>query len=293
MAVPPVIQQVQRLRGMGFTPFPLRPATKLPYGGSLHQADKSWFHADDNIGLFTGSPNGLVVADADSPESQAYLTKQLQRTGWYSFLTIVRTPSRSGLHFWLKIPERPAWAQAYYKLPKHVGSGEFRCNKPAYVVAPGSTLPMGSYEFVQGSLEYFVNEQPVAEWVSFAWMLPPHALVPRAKRSERAVQDLPTFAYVAEPGVLRLFDVLRDAQPGQPITKVDFRSGDSLPSQYGSRSEAETGLVIGLVLAGWSWEQIAERFAQENPGHYAARRDPEVYLERVYDYVLGLVLEKA
>ncbi len=195
------------------------------------------------------------------------------------------------MHFWLRVYNKPEWVQTYYKLPASVGGGEFRFRRPAYVVAPGSRIPEGEYQFVQGSPSLFTR-QPELEYMSLSWALPQHALFETlAHRSgPGAVPDMGDMrpAYINAPPILRLLDFLRSAESA-PVPKVSQR-GTVLPLKYGSRSEAEQALVFGLVSAGWDFDQVVELFDREQPGHYAATPSPEAYLKSTYIKAVTLYL---
>lgn len=275
-----VIDLVKEYTECGFSPFPLKEMTKYPLTGIPLDDAPTWgFSSRSNIGLFAGSKNGFVVLDADSEQTKKAVLSKFFSMGLLSWLTIVHTPKRNGLHFWLKVFDVPDTAQAYYKLEQeHIGSGELRLKKPSYVLAPGSKIPEGEYEFSQGSCRYFFDSQPALSWSDIAWVLPTY------KQAVAVRADAPiNRRYNPRPKVLRLMEILQVADSDDRIPFINFGTGElAADKYYGSRSEAEYALVLGLILAGWSFEQIEDIFEEHSPTHYAGRASPEGYLEATY-----------
>ena len=136
----------QEYRCKGYIPFPLAPGSKEPLRGSkLATVEQLKFTDTNNIGLFPGSENGLIVIDCDSETSQVNVASKLQEMGLLGVTTIVQSPRRQGRHMWLRVLDVPSEAKCSYALPADIGQGEFRLHRNAYVVAPGSTLPEGKY----------------------------------------------------------------------------------------------------------------------------------------------------
>lgn len=276
-------------RKYGFRPFSLPAGEKRPHSGtSLGNAERIAYNSNMNIGLFTGSKNMLAVIDADSKQAEKYITTKLEGMGLLDWLTIVRTPTKGGLHFWVRL-ECPGWVKAFYRLSPDVGLGELRLQFPAYVVAPPSKVASGQYTFVQGGLEQFCN-QPVLGFFEIAtWLVKPDALV---ERTDKLGDPLPLpqgIFYNPNPRVLELFSYLSVAIPGQPIPKIDYRTGMVLEKTFRSRSEAEAAVFSGLVLAGWSFDQVKDRFIIENPGHYRDQPNQEKYLLTSYNNAVRYV----
>jgi len=275
-----VVELVNAYRSHGFTPFPLKNMSKEPAARSLAYAERERFRPDNNIGLFTGSPNRLLVVDADEPSARVFVENRLRAIGLLDWTTLVLTPKRKSFHFWLRVADVPSNAQSYYKLPKFIGGGEIRIHRPAYVVAPGSTLVEGQYVFYQGGIEFFLN-QPLLHYEDLKWLLPDHAMygstgVPDEQNSVRF-----NFEHVDRPPILALFDYLQRGK-GSKIPKVDYKTGERTGDVYHSRSEAEAGLVVGLVMAGWSFEEIELAFKLRKPGHYMEAPLRHNYLAGTY-----------
>ena len=280
----------QYYREYGFIPFPLSAGSKEPpKGSSMANIERQWrFQPDSNIGLFAGSPNGLVIVDADNDESQVFMTNKLKEMGLWDWTTIVRTPKRGGLHFYLRVLDLPNDAQAYYKLPRTVGGGEFRVHRPAYVVAPGSAIPEGEYKFIQGRPRFFV-EQPAFHWEDLTWLT--KKVVKTGKERELvadpANSDLLALPYKPQrrdrPMVLKLFEVMRNTSDGERIPRLDYKTGQLIPDGYDTRSECEAAIVTGLLRSGWTFDEIVELFEDKRPGHYTRVPNKWRYLVSTYN----------
>jgi hypothetical protein len=276
----------------GFVPFPLSPKTKVPPAMATFTtiADRAVM-PDDNIGLFTGSKNGFVVIDADSSESRLSVTDKLRGMGILDWCSVVRTPKKGGLHFWLRVLDVPATVQAYYKLPPSLGSGEFRLRHPAYVVAPGSVLPEGEYVFVQGGIAQFV-EQPAVLWADLVpWLLPNF----NNTRPVQVSMDDPRLAgikYEPQPKIIALLESMKHPDKAGRVRKVSHYTGAPVDAWFASRSEAEMSLVTGLVCAGWSFEQVHTLFNEQRPAHYMSTPHRATYLRKTYDKAVSFVLSR-
>jgi hypothetical protein len=272
----------------GFTPFPLSPMAKVPNQGTpLSQVQRLPFVEKTNIGIFAGSDNGLAIIDADVEVAREMIPAKLAEMGLLDWVTIVRTPNRDGRHYWIRLTDKPNGAQAYYKLSQMVGGGEFRVNRPAYVVAPGSRTEKGEYTFVQGGIEYFCG-QPGVSWTDLLWLAPTGmAQAGKAQSgsvSRRKVSDPPAgLRRIAKPKVLALVDLIHGAGPDGRVRRIDYATGRTRADYFDTRSEAEAALVTGLVLAGWSFDNIEELFEREQPEHYTSVPRPDYYLTTTYN----------
>jgi hypothetical protein len=276
---------VMQYKENGFTPFPLAPKSKLaPKGSNFDTIENDGaFSEDSNIGLFPQSKNGLIVADADDEESQNNITGRLQAMGLLDQTTIIRTPQKGGKHFWFRVTEVPLQTQCYCQLNSSVGKGELRIHKPAYVVAPPSTLQGGKYTFLQGSIEEF-DHQVIVDWKDLTWLLPSnwHGQGGGIEILEPPVRII----YRPSPNAIIMFGQVRDAPKGENIHKINFERGELLEGFYNSRSEAEAAIVTNLILAGWNWDKIQEEFESEQPGHYSETNNRVDYLKRTYGNAL-------
>jgi len=284
---------VRAYRRLGFLPFPLSGGTKMPPEGcKLFYANEIPFKEGDNIGLFTGSSNRFTVIDADDERAQKNVTWFLKKIGLYEHLTIVRTPTRGGLHFWVRI-DAPEWVQTFYKLPSEVGHGEFRFRRPAYVVGVGSAVESGKYEFIQGGIEEFVA-QPLLPYDMFYKLLPHHAREQSNKLNYSGDTSQLTFesfglhpvAKNPNPPVLNIIPLIHSSQYNIP--KISTYTGKvKAGKRYASRSEAEAGLVTGLIKYGWSFNDVLKLFTDERLPHFKSTPNPEKYLSATYLKCLG------
>lgn len=275
-------------RRCGFRAFALPECQKKPMPGvPLFRAEQVPFSDKANIGLFLGSRNQFAVIDADSPQAVEYITGKLQVMGLYDWLTIVRTPTKKGLHFWVRL-ERPDWVKVFYRLSPVVGDGEFRLRFPAYVVAPPSRVDVGAYTFLQGGIEQF-GYQPLVKFFDIAsWLVKPDALV--ASESSCDPLEVPAgVLFNPRPKVLELFSYLVKAKPGVPVPRINYSTGAVLSSAFRSRSEAEAALISGLVMSGWSYDKVKESFERESPGHYKDQPNQEKYLVTSYNNAVRYV----
>jgi hypothetical protein len=281
----------------GFTPIPLAPNTKEPPSGTkLATIENIKINNFSNIGVFAGSPNGLVIIDADSPKSIEFVTRKLTDFGLYPWTTIVKTPKRRGQHFWLRILDVPDTAQAYYKLSKEVGDGEFRVHRPAYVVAPWSSISDGEYQFAQGGISFFAD-QPVVPWEFMTWLVPKDRLIPTGRRvgeyhkwdNSKVLAINKNFRYRRHPHVLQLMESMKNAKDDERIHHINYKTGKKLVDTFESRSEVEFAIIMGLVLSGWTFEEIRDVFEDNLPGHYANVPNPERYLITSYNNVIRIL----
>lgn len=280
-----VFSYVKEYRANGFLPFPLATLGKSPAVMRSSDAERAQFYRHNNIGLFAGHPDGFIIVDADSPASMVFVTNRLVSLGLYDWTTIVLTPKRQSNHFWLRVSDIPSTVQSYYKLPRHIGDGEIRIRRPAYVAAPGSVIAEGEYTFVQGGIQFFTT-QPVLPFADLKWILPSHAIRPPG-RTETTV-DVTNFEYNPNPPIVRMFHFLKVAR-GHRVHKINMRTGEILEETYPSRSEAEQSLVMGLVRAGWTQGMIQNKFEEEQPGHYADVLNPEKYIARAYEKAVSFI----
>lgn len=273
----------------GFSPFPLVAESKEPRVKLKDAFGKFFgFKPDDNVGLFVGSKNLLAVIDADDVNTKGKVNSKLDEMGLLPWTTVVSTPSRDGLHFWLRIGNIPAWAKVFYRLDPRIGKGEFRLKFPAYVVAPPSSVKDGNYRFLQGSPTFFAI-QPVVDFFDVvSWLVKPSALQD-AGNSDTSIKTSPITSYNPRPGVMELVPYLRNARPGAYIPRIDYRTRKVRSDSFPSRSEAENALVVGLVLGGWSFDQVKKLFDDNHIGHYVDQPDPTRYLEKTYSSAVNYV----
>jgi hypothetical protein len=279
-----IYELVNRYKGAGFTPFPLAKKSKVPPKGSiLDTIEKDWpFERDSNIGLFPGSLNGLVALDADDNQAKENISAGLKGMGLYEKISIVETPHRKMNHFLLRATNVPMDIGAKYNFPTQIGAGDIRIHRNAYVVAPGSKLPEGQYTFIQGSIESFLA-QPIIECKDLLWLLPETSFI-KSPQYDGELYELPVrLIYRPNPNALKQLYFLKNAEKHDSIPKIDYITGEILDNHYPTRSEAEFGLIIDLILSGWTYEPIAEVFERELPCHYADEVNPEEYLVKSYN----------
>lgn len=279
------IEWVENYRKAGFRPLPLLSNSKEPINVSFDIIEQKEYKEDNNIGLFMGSRNGLIIADLDEPQSEKVVTDKFREMGLLDKLTTVRSPKHKGLHVWLRCLDVPAGVNQYYKYNPSIGKGELRLRYSAYIVAPGSVLPEGEYIFEQGGIEAFLTE-PVVEWTDLTWMLREKTLQkltqPGNTQSNKTGLVEPAtlpirLLYLPEPkAALAIAEVLRTAERYKPVYVGERK--------YENTSDAEAGLMMDLVLAGWDFDQIKILFDSVAPPHY--READKGYLLRINNYVV-------
>ncbi len=149
---------------LGYSVFPLSPASKCPLAGSKgwrdatrdeHAIRTAWDrHPDANLGIATA---GLYAIDVDpgSPWLEDGTIERLQSTG----APAVRTP-RGGWHCYFKLPADTSGKNSVGKIAKNV---DVR-SEGGYLVAPPSKTPTGEYVWHQRLVA--VAELPDApEWL--------------------------------------------------------------------------------------------------------------------------------
>lgn len=155
-------------------------------------------------------------------------------------------------------------------------------------MVPGSRIPEGEYTFIQGGIEQF-NEQPAVKWADLiSWLIPQRSPVSSAL-SDADLSLLRKIKYRPEPKVLQLLASIENPRKDGKVQRIDYRTGAKLDGWFDTRSEAELALINGLVMAGWSFDQIQSLFDECQPGHYAGVPNQAKYLAVSYDKAVGYV----
>lgn len=278
-----VSDAVNYYREAGFDVFPLQPGSKHPISGvRIHKADTIAFQYNSNIGVFAGSENNFAVIDADDEQSDRIVSSKLQEMGLSGWTTVVKTPKRGRHHYWLKVINKPEYAQAYYKLGKQVGHGEFRTNRPAYVVGPPSKIAEGEYTFVSGGVTSF-HWQPEVAWRDLLWLSPKMALSTYVDPNQDPSQYKPTgVPFVRRPVVLNLLPMISNPDQKGRVQRINYQSGKPIMDWFSTRSEAEAALVTGLIYAGWDYRKVESLFQKVKPAHYAEVPNKTAYLSTTF-----------
>jgi len=263
-----------RWMAAGLPVIPLEANRKTPmFAWSTMPSAAQWYAAGGdqfrgNLAVILGNQNAVI--DADDAESVAHVMAWLDGKGIDA--PRVRTPS-GGLHAYIKIRGEPSNI-TYALLSPEVGKGELRVNN-CYVVAPCSVISNNWYRFEYGNPEQIAGVRAV-RWQDLCELLPggKHQAEQITALPVRLVhRDMPSRA-------ARLFELLRDAEQGEPVADGNF---------YQSRSEAEAAIVALLVLSGWDLSEISQAFEAEMPARYMALKHRDQYLERTYRKALGWI----
>jgi hypothetical protein len=203
------------------------------------------------------------VIDGDSDISVTNVRNGLAGLGLS--LPQVETVS-GGRHWYLLVKDAPKdfnWA----RLNQNIGPGELRVRN-AFVVAPCSQINGRRYQFVQGDPETVGKLRPV-HWADLKFLLP------QATSSATVSYDAPPIRLLWRPMPDKARELLADL--------VNALKGINICG-YASRSEAEAAVVMMLILAGWTLQEIEQTFEAKLPAHYAnkGKRGRQKYLYLTY-----------
>ncbi|MFZ4284330.1 bifunctional DNA primase/polymerase [Streptomyces rhizosphaericola] len=242
--------------------FPLRPADKRP---ALHSQTlcprtgacaeghrkpeqratidparirRAWSAGPYNVGVATG-PSGLIVVDLDTvkakdpkgtPDGVTSLQALCERAGHTVPTTYrVRTAS-GGHHLYFTAPEGIRLGNSAGKLGKHIDTRAHG----GYVVAAGSTLPLGAYEVTDPT-----DPVPLPRWLQRALQPPsrptPEAPAPQGTRAKG-------YAAAALRGELRNVTTAADGTRNTTLLRAARALGRLIASGDLSRTEVEQAL---------------------------------------------------
>ena len=234
---------VEYFTGLGFDTLPLFPGSKRPSASRWQSRlpRELWGVAvpDSNIGIRGGGSARVAVLDFDDKKTAGTFQRGVD---WLAGLglcpgdyPLVRTASDVGRHVYAHLDGLLPGHSAAFRTG--FGTGELRYGPGAYVVAPPSRIGTASYALLSGSFERL----PVL-----------------------AVGDLlPLLSRPADAGHLASTSLMVPRAEISRNTRALLRDGGS--TQYTSRSEAEQAIVVGLVRAGYDFEDVV-RALDENPG---------------------------
>jgi hypothetical protein len=229
-------KQYQELR---FDTLPLLPGSKIAYarGFPNRSVNSLWKNAPENanIGIRGGGSAHVAFFDADEykrPGTFENIIRLLAGLGYSTDFPIVQTASGIGRHVYVTLTDSlPGNARI---LAKDFGVGEFRYGPGAYVVAPPSVIKNFAYTLISGDF-----------------------------------RQLPSIAYTDVLPILGNQEINSPSKPNISRRAAAMIKGD-IPDQYkGDRSDAEQGLMLSLVNAGYTFPQVEDLF-NNNPcaGHY-------------------------
>jgi hypothetical protein len=220
----------------GLKVFPLRPGTKEPFEGiGVYQATDDpeqiidWWQwqPQANIAL-----TGPLFLDFDTRTPESLLGPNDLKT-W-----IVSTPGRNGKHVYYLQPAGELLGNIHRPLPPGVHVRGYG----GYVVAPGSILPEGSYEFVRG---HTPNHYPIATLPAHI-----HTMLLQGKKTSSERPVVVFSATTPRRPDLRQFELSR------PVTELICTG---VPR--GIRSDADWRVIRSLVEASASDDAIRAVFA--------------------------------
>ncbi|NLF00949.1 MAG: hypothetical protein GX601_08215 [Anaerolineales bacterium] len=263
----------------GIDTIPLIEGSKAPalLGWRNLPSSEQWSEVDGaacNIGVLGGGDLGLAVVDCDDDGAVRNVGVGLNALG-LADLPTVETPS-GGRHYYLRLAAVPLVDGHARALAREVGLGELRFGRGAYVVSPRSVVNGQEYVFITGAPE-LIPTVPQVAWRDLAWLLDEEPAAPPAV--DMPSLPVPLLWRERPRAVDALLRELATVEAGAPV-------GD-----YASRSEAEQAVVVKLVLAGWSFTQVAELFESAQPAHYRDHGDPLAYLRLCWARGLAYVRE--
>lgn len=260
-----------RYQAAGLATIPLAAGSKRPIAEAWQRVApvQQWQDAgprfSGNIGILAG--NGCAIIDCDSRDTVEAVKSGLDGLGIAP--PVVYTPS-GGQHFYIQLQDVP---KAFNWSRLAVGPGELRARN-SFVVAPSSSVEGIRYRWNENAGPEMVERQPVIAWRDLQFLVakePVKALTLECPPVRLLWRDMPVKAS-------ELLGRLRTASKGEGF------------AGYASRSEAEAAVVAHLILSGWSFDEIASKFAEALPGHYRSYRTAPArarYLHRTYSAVLN------
>jgi len=256
---------------LGFTTIPLIPGTKVTKnkGWPSRESEDMWRDqsSDSNVGIRMGGDLHLAVIDCDEKSLPGtfemvslFLLGMGYKPGDYP---LVQTASETGRHIYLRLDG--SLEKQIYFLAEEFGAGELRVGPGAYVVATPSMVGGVKYTLLSGHFDTI----PV---------VPVSILLPLIRTLDHTL-----------------------AQPKWPITSADdpkiprlaqeLLAGNSFP-RYRSRSEHEYALILCLINAGFTRDEILELLkTHPGPGKFQEMYQSEpdaaiVYFNRSYEQAL-------
>jgi hypothetical protein len=209
-----------------------------------------------NIGIRLGKVADL---ENDCKDFGVILDTLLDKLGINNY---PKYKSQRGVHRLLIVDNAPEkltlthWNHNQSNKKEH--AGELRL-KRCQSVFPESIVEGFRYKWLDGSDKY-LNNIPHIDWNDIK-----HLTKRRKSGKIKGLLDDSHKLYNVitinpERWVFELFDILRFAKKGEPIT-CDEKT-------YDSRSEAEAAIVTRLISCGWDYDSIEHEFEEHQPGHY-------------------------
>jgi DNA-binding MarR family transcriptional regulator len=265
----------QRYAAVGLASIPLRPNSKVPLCESwtTKSPEEQWKEAGSafrgNIGVRCDGVH--IVLDADDIGTAEAVRSHLRGLG----IAPPEVRSPHGYHFYLKVADAPPQF-AVCNLPTAMGKGELRV-RDCHVVAPCSCVDSCSYDFVVGGPETLLH-LPAIAWHDLVIFVPSNGT--QGHSENLSGPPVPLLRREMNEDMQQLLARLVSAPKGAPVEGAN--------RVYPTRSEAEAGVVAGLILFGHSFEDIRCVFEHWKPGHYwEAGPYREEYLRRTYTNVLN------
>jgi len=222
----------EEFEGLGFDTLPLAPGTKnrpIVRAWQRQEPYRMWQIAPENanIALRSGGCAQAAFIDCDDKDNPATFTNIESYLAGLGYLLgdypVIQTASGIGRHIYIAFEGGlPGNAR---NLSLEFGAGEFRYGPGAYVVAPPSIVGIARYALLEGDYRQLPR-------LSLAVILP----------------------------ILGNQDTVQERGPvGIPRRAKALLQGINL-EKYRTRSEAEQAILVSLINAGFSFEEILQLF---------------------------------
>lgn len=246
----------ERFAAAGVSTLPVHPGSKVPVCTSWQESGSAeqWQIADRglwNIGVRCG--DGLAAADCDNLAAASFAGAVLAGLGVRP--VVVKTPSPEGWHFWVKVAGAPSAVGA---AALAVGAGHFAWSR-RFCLAPESVFDGVLYRFEAGGVVEDFARLPVLDFGDLAALVKP--VVAAVSTS------LPPLRLLKRGMSRRVTGLL-----------AELAAGKAHPGGFLSRSEAEESVLTGLILSGWSFDEVRAVFEEVAPGHFAEHARQDDYL---------------
>ena len=293
MNFPTVTDARTAYESLGFDTLPLLPGEKkaTQINWQFRRSSELWAEADPNANIANrcGGIARLVVIDCDDDETPGTYDRVVRYLDSIGIVPgsypVVRSASGCLGHIYLR--RRPCTLHGHAKLLSHdFGAGELRYGSGAYVVAPPSRVGNNTVCLESGSFDNI----PDVDIEKLLALVSPSAVREMMTADEGVNGPSPCGVLNGCPGSSASTDTT--ARRRLPRRAYRLLSGQGL-DHFPSRSEAEASIVLSLINAGHSFEDILALFRRyPGPGKFSEQyrtkpRAAERYLRTTYESQLA------
>lgn len=222
------------------------------FGGEDYKLIQSWVHEGGNVGVLTGSANGIAVIDIDNHNGVDGLGNLKEFLDTYDITLpktqVIKTPS-GGLHYYFKLDEKYNDTQFIQNHPQLEGV-DFQTHG-RYVVAPPSKLP---------TYKRFHNTN----------VPPSNGCINVKETIINELHGTKVYTYDQPTGNFNYYEVVRDVEIAElPEKWLEMFTDKSIQKKNKKRERKWTANLLGDILAGsgeggrniWLTTQIGKLFA--------------------------------